>query len=95
MPIAGLALTLSDSTPLVEDAIAALEAHPAVTVGEKVDRWLSVVLDTPGVKQSRDLHEWVESVEGVEYVDVVYVGFDDPEPELESSSEPVRTKFCC
>ena len=81
MPIAGLALTLSESTAVAEQAIATLEAHPSVTVGEQAGRWLSVVLDTPGVKESRDLHEWLEAVDGVEYADIVYVGFDEPEPE--------------
>ena len=86
MPVAGLALTLSESTPLVADAIAALEANSSVTVGKRIGRWLSVVLDTPDVKESRDLHEWVEAIEGVDYIDVVYVGFDDPSTDAEAKS---------
>ena len=47
--------------------------------GSNSDRWISVVMDSPSPKASRDLHEWVESLPGVSYADVVYVGFDQPQ----------------
>ena len=80
MPVAGLALTLHDSPSLATEALAAMDANPSVTVGEQVDRWLSVVLESPSPGASRDLHEWVESLPGVSYADVIYVGFDRPDP---------------
>ena len=76
MPVSGLTLTLKSDAPL-----AALEAHPDITVGERHERYLPVALDTPDEPSTRDLHAWVESLPGVAYADVVYVAFDHPSPE--------------
>jgi hypothetical protein len=36
-----------------------------------------VAVETPDVRSAHEFHEWLESLEGVGQVDVIYVGFEE------------------
>ncbi len=79
MPVSGIALTLHDDPVLVRQALADLRADARVTLGDGHGRWLPVVVDSDDPRAARDLHQWIESLPGVIYADVVYVGFPESE----------------
>ncbi|MFV1995957.1 MAG: hypothetical protein ACC661_11030 [Verrucomicrobiales bacterium] len=85
MPIAGLTLTLHRDDALAAAALEELRACPEIETGERRGCWLPVVSDVADAKASRDLHRWIESLAGIAYVDVVYVGFDDASPSPEGN----------
>ena len=80
MPIAGLSLTLNQDKALVSDSVAALSKRPEIFLGKWQSQYMAAVIDTPNSRDSRDLHRWIESLPGVDFVDVVYVGFDEEAP---------------
>lgn len=78
MPVNGLLLTLTHHAELAAAARTQIARHPAVSLGDASGRWQPLAIETPDVKASHDFHEWLEAIPGVEQVDVIYVGFDEP-----------------
>ena len=78
MPVNGLLLTLSADAGLASQSRKAIDERPETVMGKSNERWQPLVADTPDVKAAHDFHEWLEALPGVEKVDVIYVGFDDP-----------------
>lgn len=65
--------------PEGEAGAAVLASWPEVTLGERQGVWLPVAVEARDVSHSRALHERVQAVPGVAWVEVVYVGFEgDP-----------------
>jgi len=61
----------------------AMRARRELTAGEVSDRWLPVALEARDDKHSREVHDWLMALPGVEYVDVTSVNFeadDDAQP---------------
>jgi|GEM_PF-2758608 hypothetical protein len=84
MLVSGLVFNLSSG--LAGDAaFAQLQRHPALTLGPRAGNLVPAALSTADVKQSRDFHDQMQAMPGVEYVDVVYVGFEE-DSEFEPSS---------
>ena len=79
MITSGLVITLSADAALSAQAVATLSARSGFTPGERQDRWLPVAMEARDDAESRDLHDWLQALPGVEYVDVVSVNFDDDE----------------
>ena len=80
MPVNGLLLTLSSDPILAGSACAHIASRAEVSMGNPQDRWQPLAVDAPDVKAAHDFHEWLEALPGVEQVDVIYVGFDEPSP---------------
>ncbi len=80
MPVNGLLLTLSPDPGLADDARIRIAAHCGTELAPVRDRWLPIAVETPDVKSAHEFHEWLESLPGIEHVDVIYVGFDEPSP---------------
>ena len=80
MPVNGLLLMLSPDSKLADATRARIAARPGVSLGLAHDRWQPLVADTADVKAAHDFHEWLDSLPGVERVDVIYVGFDEASP---------------
>lgn len=80
MPVNGLLLTLSADPALADAARATISSRSEATQGDPQERWQPVAVDTPDVKAAHDFHEWLEALPGVEMVDIIYVGFDEPTP---------------
>jgi hypothetical protein len=79
MITSGLVLTLNADPNLAGQAQTAVRARPEFTLGAVAQRWLPVVFEVPDVSASRDLHDWLHALPGVEFVDVVQVNFEDAE----------------
>ena len=75
MPISGLLVTLAEEGK--EAALAAIAAYPAFTTGEREERWLPVAMEATDDAESRQLHDWLMSLHGVSFVDVIAVNFID------------------
>ena len=86
MITSGLVLTLSEDAPLAQSAEAALRARPEFTLAERAQRWLPVAIEVADVRASRDLHDWLQALPGVEFVDVVQVNFEADETPTHSLS---------
>jgi len=80
MPVNGLLLTLSNNAELADTARSTIARRQEVSLGEASGHWQPLAVDTPDVGASNDFHEWLEALPGVEQVDVIYVGFDEPSP---------------
>ncbi len=78
MPVNGLLVMLSLDRRLADEACVKISAREEVSLGITRDRWRSIVVDTPNVRAAHDFHEWLEALPGIEKVDVIYVGFDEP-----------------
>lgn len=85
MITSGLVLTLSSDPVQAGRARAALQARPELTLGQPSQRWLPLVAETADVRAGRELHDWLSGIEGIEFVDVVHVSFE----ESDSSSLPI------
>lgn len=81
MITSGLVLTLNAEAALAEQAVASLRTRPEFTVGERNDRWLPVALEAADDAASRAAHDWLNSLPGVDFVDVVAVNFEGEENE--------------
>ena len=78
MPVNGLLLTLSPDERLAGEARAMIAARPEAELGEAQGIYQPVAVETPDVRSSHEFHEWLESLEGIGQVDVIYVGFEEP-----------------
>ena len=77
MPVNGLLLTLSADPVLAEDARRRIVTRREAQLAPRMDRWQALAVETPDVRAAHDFHEWLESLAGVELVEVIYVGFDE------------------
>lgn len=74
--IGGLLVRLSEEPELRARAVAALRGHAGLLLGEESGPWLPLALEAEGPRASRDLHEWILAVPGVQFVEVVAVHFE-------------------
>lgn len=73
----GLVLTLSADVELAAAAASRIRLRHEFMVGAPSGRWLPVAVEGRDEGEMRDLHDWVQAIPGVEYVDVAYVNFGD------------------
>lgn len=67
--LSSLVITLSADESHAAAAIEAIEAHSAVTTAARIGRYLPLTLEST---DARPIHEWIEALPGVDYVDVVF-----------------------
>jgi hypothetical protein len=79
MIISGLVITLSADMALAAQVIETLRARHEFLPGQPNDRWLPVAMEAPDDAVGRHLHDWLQGLHGVEYVDVVSVHFEENE----------------
>ena len=75
MITSALLITLTSDPALAEQARQTLQARPELTLGECNLRWLPVAAEASSARTSLDLHDWIQGVPGVEFVDVIQVNF--------------------
>jgi hypothetical protein len=87
MPVSGLVITLREGAPLRQQTVATVATHRSFTLGVLCDRWLPVAMEARDDRECRDLHDWLMSLPGVLFVDVVAVDFapDDSTPSTGST----------
>lgn len=79
MPVKGLLITLDDDPEKAASALSLLNARKEVELGELQGKYLPLVIDTANEHAGRQLHHWVESLDGVYYVDTVFASVEEPE----------------
>lgn len=78
MPISGLVITLAEDPQAAELAKQAVRGHPRFTCEAMPDpRRLPAVLDTPDRHTDREDWDWLNALDGVRQVDVVFIHFED------------------
>lgn len=77
MPISGLILTTRPGSEAC--VLDALRAVPGVTLGEPMGSRVPLVAEAPTLRAARDLTETLMRMDGVAFVDVVSVDFQDEE----------------
>jgi hypothetical protein len=87
MPISGLLVTLRDGAER-NSAQELMHTRMELTVGAMNDRWLPVALEARDDEHSREVHDWLMTLPGVEYVDVVSVNFEEPDLIPTDSEQP-------
>jgi len=74
--VGGVLVRLSTEAAERRAALAVLVEHPSITVGDPVGRWLTLAIEARNASEGRDLHAWLGTVRGVEWVEVVSVHFE-------------------
>ncbi len=78
MPVSGLVITLSDDVSARRRVMEAIAEDERITPGECQKNRLPVVLETKTANEgSRLVRQTLMDMEGVEFVDVVTVNFED------------------
>ena len=77
MPINGLMVTLSADPVSASAAQDAMRLREGLECGECQDRWLPLVTEAQDDREAREMHGWLESLPGVDQVDVILVGFNE------------------
>lgn len=77
MPISALVITLRDTPPEREHALAELAREPCLELGEARGPRIPAVSETPTLEAGRQLVERLLSTTGVAHVDVLSVHFED------------------
>lgn len=77
MPVNGLLLTLSPDERLAENARALIAGRDGAVLGVPQGIYQPLAVETSDVRAAHEFHEWLESLEGVGQVDVIYVGFEE------------------
>lgn len=78
MPINGLMVTLSADPVSASAAQEAMRLRVGLECGERHERWLPLVTEAQDDREAREMHGWLESLPGVDQVDVILVGFNEP-----------------
>ena len=69
-------LELAEST--FDNAINSIAGNRQIEIGELIDgRLLPMTIEAESGKELDDIHQWLRSIREVEFVDVVFVQFDD------------------
>jgi hypothetical protein len=76
MPISGLVVTLAELEVRRAAALTALADHPLITIGPQAGSRLPIVVETANEDIDRDIWEWLQSLPGVEQVDVAMIHFE-------------------
>lgn len=90
MPISGVLVTLVEDAESRAAAIAAIEGQGAFTPGPASGRWLPVAMEASGDRECRAWHDWLMSLPGVAFVDVVAVNFEADEPADPEKEDPIK-----
>ena len=78
MPVSGLVVSLSDEPNPRVAALVVIGREPRITVGVSAGNRLAIVLDTDSSEQDKQLWDWLDSLPGVSFLEVAFVGFDQP-----------------
>ena len=79
MAVSGLVIVLADDASARSDAVRSIEAHPSLDVGPLHDRRLAVVMETASGDADQAVWEFLNSLPGVELVELVFVGVEQEE----------------
>ena len=82
MPVSGLVVTFSDDKLIGDQAFIAIENNPQIQIGPRAEKRMAIVLDTDSNLEDRIVWDWLNTLPGVLFVDVVFVGFEKSDNEM-------------
>ena len=88
MSISGLVVTLADDAA-AEAALASLATDPRLSIGDRFDRRVAVVADTPSPQADLDLWDQLRRTPGIENIDVTFVHLDSDAEAPSGPGHPV------
>ena len=94
MPVSGLVLSLCDGPQPRADALSAIHGERRITMGVLDANRLAIVLDTASSEEDRQLWDWLGSLAGVSFVEVAFVGFEQPEAMLLQAGQMPTATGC-
>ncbi len=74
--VGGVLVRLADDPAHRQAALTTLAEHPAITLGEAIGDWWTLAVEAENASEGRDLHSWIATVPGVDWVEVVSVHFE-------------------
>jgi nitrate reductase NapAB chaperone NapD len=77
LPISGLVVVFDSSVALDDRALEQLAEHPSITLGERGDDRIAIVIDTACKEQDIEVWDWLAKIPGVSEIKIAFVGFDD------------------
>lgn len=80
MPLSSLVIHLGADPTLQASACAALAANPAFSIGDPSRRLLPAALDSASEEENKACWGWLNSLPGVEFVEVLSVCFSPAAP---------------
>lgn len=83
--LSSLVVTLCDDAKVAAKTIETIKAHESITVEKSAGAYLPIAIEAA---DARPIHQWLESLPGVNYVDVV---FCSTEVSNEPSTSPIIT----
>lgn len=81
--LSSLVVTLTDDANLAASTITDIAAHEAISVEKAIGAYLPIAIEAA---DARPIHQWLESLPGVRYVDVVFCSTEFPEDEPQAQS---------
>lgn len=72
--LSSLVLTLSDDEKLVAQTKELISGHESITMEEAIGDYLPLAIESA---DARPIHQWLESLPGVRYVDVVFCSTEE------------------
>ncbi len=92
MPISGLVVSLTNQHDLRENAINAIREESRIEVGVVDGQRIPIVVDTSSAEEDKAIWNWLTTLPGVTFVDVVMISIDEPStaqlPEAECVGNP-------
>ena len=73
--VGGLLARLHDDPESVHETLSVLRGCPDIEVGELQAGWLPLAVEAAHPGACRDRHEWIASLPGVRFVEVISVDF--------------------
>ncbi|MEM7168037.1 MAG: hypothetical protein AAF581_21470 [Planctomycetota bacterium] len=90
MSISGIVIRLHRDSELARAGRAALQTEPRIELGTATSDRIPAVLDTVDRDESKRLVSWIEELEGVANVDVVFVSTESDSAELLQKRESIH-----
>ncbi len=76
MNVNGLVVTLGDDEEQNRTVLSLIEESPNITLGERNANRVPIVVESEEEKSAQQLHDWIQSLSGVQQVEVVFIGCD-------------------
>ncbi len=74
--ICSVAIRIDSNPAIAENAIAEIQNQDSIETGTRNGQVLPAVIDTPDPVAMEDITRWIQELDGVIHVDVVYVDFE-------------------
>jgi hypothetical protein len=78
--LSSLVITLSQDQETATSALKSIQGHAAISTETLIEHYLPITIEAT---DARPIHEWIESLPGVDYIDVVFCTTTPPQAEAQ------------